>query len=552
MVLRAVSAVRISVKKDESTSPERQEEANALRADASGAVVVGVAADLNVSASKIEPFSRPGLGPWLNDRTDEFDILIFWRMDRAVRSMGDLHALVQWARKYEKALVFCEGVGTNLDLDFTDGKGSKDSSTAVLMATIIAYAAQIESQAISERVTSSHAYLRTHGEWGGGVVPYGYEPRQQGTLRGWKLYHDPNTYPIVREIVERAIDHENLTSIAADLNVRGVLSPRDYWDSTHGRDPKGRQWSMPALSAILRSRALLGESIYKGKPVLHKDGSQVMRGEPIVRESEWADIQSALADRSITKTRYTRQNTLLSVAFCARCGLPYYLKQDQQKGKVYTGLICKSKQTASMQSCGQPNLSMAYAEELTSRLVLELIGAREVQRRKYLPGDDKSEELALIIRRKDELAQEWDFGLSTDRDKYLARMSALVEREKAIGAEPIRAARYEWHGTGQTYAEMWPKLSPGGQRRLLMELGIRVFLGRGDGAAAEQAWAEQGGYRGTGSPQTNFRLSVAMSEAQVAEMLHNVTDGRIKKDFRVWLLQESVVPLREAADATNG
>lgn len=94
---RALSAVRLSVETDETTSPGRQRAANEGAAASVGARIIGEAVDLGVSASKTTPFERPELGPWLA-QPDSFDVLCFWRFDRAVRSMADMNALVQWAR----------------------------------------------------------------------------------------------------------------------------------------------------------------------------------------------------------------------------------------------------------------------------------------------------------------------------------------------------------------------------------------------------------------------------------------------------------------------
>jgi hypothetical protein len=85
--LRALSALRLSVLTDETTSPERQRAANEGAASAVGAEIIGEAVDLGVSASKTTPFEGPELGAWLT-RPDEFDVIVWWRFDRAVRSMA--------------------------------------------------------------------------------------------------------------------------------------------------------------------------------------------------------------------------------------------------------------------------------------------------------------------------------------------------------------------------------------------------------------------------------------------------------------------------------
>src|SRR5699024_12053218 len=70
---RALLAIRLSVRTDETTSPERQEEACRSAATHYGLSVAGVASDIDVSATKTTPWERPELGKWLNDRSHEFD-----------------------------------------------------------------------------------------------------------------------------------------------------------------------------------------------------------------------------------------------------------------------------------------------------------------------------------------------------------------------------------------------------------------------------------------------------------------------------------------------
>src|SRR3954467_237244 len=84
--LRAFVAVRLSDLTDNTTSPARQKEAGESCAASIGARVVGYAPDLGVAASKKTPFERPELGAWLK-RPEEYDVIVFWRLDRAVRSM---------------------------------------------------------------------------------------------------------------------------------------------------------------------------------------------------------------------------------------------------------------------------------------------------------------------------------------------------------------------------------------------------------------------------------------------------------------------------------
>lgn len=66
--------------------------------------------DLDVSASKTSPWERPQLPRWLSN-PQAYDALVFWRFDRAIRSMGHMYALANSAREHRKVLIFAEGLG---------------------------------------------------------------------------------------------------------------------------------------------------------------------------------------------------------------------------------------------------------------------------------------------------------------------------------------------------------------------------------------------------------------------------------------------------------
>ncbi|MFE4291694.1 recombinase family protein [Streptomyces sp. NPDC056647] len=98
--------MRLSVLTDETTSPERQREADDIAAAALGIDFgegdqLREAVDLDVSASAFGPFDRPQLGGWLA-RPDDFDALVWWRFDRAIRSMAHMHELAKWASSTER------------------------------------------------------------------------------------------------------------------------------------------------------------------------------------------------------------------------------------------------------------------------------------------------------------------------------------------------------------------------------------------------------------------------------------------------------------------
>lgn len=98
----ALLSIRLSVLTEGTTSPARQKLGLLLLAREKGYRVVGVASDLNVSATKVPPWKRKELGEWLNNRSPEFGALLFWKVDRFIRRMSDLSTMIEWYKRYGK------------------------------------------------------------------------------------------------------------------------------------------------------------------------------------------------------------------------------------------------------------------------------------------------------------------------------------------------------------------------------------------------------------------------------------------------------------------
>lgn len=486
--LRAIGGVRLSHLTDETTSPERQVAAIKHEVSSFGSVdIVGWAEDLDISAADFSPFERPALGPWLNERADEWDLLVFAKQDRAVRSMTDMSKLLEFCKKHEKVLVVCENPGKAI-YDYRDGV-EVDGFTRLfgqLGAFFFAFAAELEVYNVKTRVASMRKLLRENGEWGGGRFPFGYEPvRIEGQTRGWELVQHDETADIVKDIAQRIIDGDPQIKIAEDLNDQGVPTPFDYWDRIRNPEKsarrKPRRWTTTAIGKMMRSRALLGESEYENKVFLSDKGLPVMRSkDPLITSEQWELLQSALAERSVTKTRYSKESETLGVTFCGSCGGPMYAKESVSKGRIYSHLVCRYRQKQYGESCDQPAAPKEAVEGILRDSFIALLGDTPVMRRRYVPGDDRSEELASVRSLQKSLKRERDLGLIDDEDEYFERLLTLKERQTQLESVPVRRAGYVWEQTGETYGGIWDGLSPADRRKLLTDLGIRLYVGLPD------------------------------------------------------------------------
>lgn len=500
--LRGVSALRLSVLTDETTSPERQREANRGAAAAMGIDLADrEAVDLGVSASKTTPFERPELGSWLR-RPDDFDALVFWRFDRAVRSMDDMHMLSLWAREHKKMIVIAEGPGGRLVLDFRNPL----DPMAQLMVTLFAFAAQFEAQSIRERVISAQAAMRVMPlRWRGSRPPYGYMPAplEDG---GWTLVQDSDAVVVIERIIRelmgdpsKKILGKSLAAIARGLNDDEIPSPRDHWSLKKGRETGGKTggkagetvvrgrftWRHSSIKELLTSERLLGWKTQDNKPVRDSEGRPVMAtADPILTREEFDAIGATLAEHSVDNKpdRVDTVALLLRVIICAGCGERMYLHRPSPNSKSTSKTeTYKCGSHTRGRKCASPAIiKREWADEYVERQFLRLLGALGITESRTIPGYDPQPEI-------DATAAEYEAHMKSEgtqtnpvtlaiwekrRDALDKRITELMSREKV---EP----RTEKIMTGKTYGVLWQDSDSAGKRGMLVEAGAILSVRRG-------------------------------------------------------------------------
>ncbi len=406
---RALLSVRLSILTADTTSPMRQELDLRGLALERGYRVVGVARDLNVSATRVPPWKRRQLGQWLNDRVPEFDVLLFWRLDRFIRRLTDLSTMADWCLGHGKNLV---SMHDTIDLFSPAGRA---------MAEIIAGIAELEAAGTSCRVRSLWGYTRAQPDWLVGKPPYGYTIDDRG-----KLAVDPGAQRVLRwclGAVSRGVSARRMTTVLVRARV-----------PTGG----GGNWTVSTLLRRLRNPALMGfrvredkdGGVRRSKIVLGRDGNPIKVADPVFTEAEWRSLQAALDARSTSQParRAGGATEFLGVLLCADCGTNMTVHPTRVKERAYAYLRCRN--------CPSGGLGAPDPEAVYSRLieaVTAALGSEPVRVREYLPGTSRdpqrTRESALPVRDR------WD--LVHNGDSFRARWDRLG-RETV--AEDLRRA----------------------------------------------------------------------------------------------------------------
>lgn len=486
--LRGLRVIRLSVLTDETTSPERQ------RASIDGtAAALGIdcadrdAVDLGVSASRTTPFERPELGPWL-ERPDDFDALICWRFDRLVRSMDDVHALSTWARDHRKMIVFAEGPGGRLVLDFRNPL----DPMAQLMVTVFAFASQMESQAIKERVQGAQAAMRVMPlRWRGSRPPFGYAPAPLDS-GGWTLVPDQSAIIVLERVIRDLKKGMTIAAIAIELNKEGVPSPRDHWAIKKGRETGGKTggktgttrdrfgWSFDVIKRLLKSETLMGWKVSNGVPVRDNEGAPVMcTADPILSRAEWDAVQLLLPNQETERSpRRDTKALLLGVIHCT-CGARMYLNEQTRAGR--RSAIYKCAARARGQFCEYPSHVRAdWIEEHVTERFLRTVGGLLISVTRVVPGYDPQPEIdATAAEFSAHQEQEGRQRSKAARDAWQRRADALDKRLAELESRERVEPRTEVTHTGRIYADKWEDTKDVTKRRaMLLEAGTHVTVAK--------------------------------------------------------------------------
>ncbi|MGW7004987.1 recombinase family protein [Streptomyces sp. NPDC054933] len=501
--MRAAIYVRLSRDTEESTSPERQRAACESLCEARGWNVVAVEEDIEVSGFS-RGLDRPGLQRIL-DRLAEFDVIVFFKIDRLARSTVDFAEIMRLAEAQSVALA-----SATEPLDLTSSMGRA-------MAKVIAVFAELESDTIGMRVSSAHEHLRREGRWTGGRVPYGYRvvPNPRGA--GKVLEVNPEEAKTVHTIVERVLAKDSLMKIATDVSKSDIPSPGHSSRQGTGKRSDSKQWYTSTLRSLLANPQLLGQVIEDGKPILRTDGLPLVNRPPILDMDTWHALQDELKRRENRGDQRREGTSLLrGILHCGVCGSRMYT--FTAKGLVRYRCIGRLKhrqRTGEQGTCYGPSVAGETTEAYVIAEFLGKYGNLPVVRMVEHAGEDFRPQIRQAEEALNDLEKDrYDRGLFKGDDgaqRYAAQYAKLEERladlkEKQHTAKP---AGVEAVPTGKTHAELWKAEDTAGKRDLLLNAGAYV----------EVAPAKRGGKK-----LDTSRLSVHFGEE--GHMRRAAADGK--------------------------
>lgn len=452
---RALLSVRLSVLTEDTTSPVRQELDLRQLARDRGMRVVGIASDLNVSATKIPPWKRKSLGDWLNNRAPEFDAILFWKMDRFVRNAQDMNSMLRWCKRYDKNLV-----SKNDPIDRSHPFGE-------LMATFIATIAQIEAANTALRVASLWAYTKTQTDWHVGKPAYGYDVEEI----------DGHNRLVINQSRASALHEVRKMILAGASTAACVRAMKDSGQMSEGLTVAtlGRRMRNPALLGYRVEEDKQG-GIRRSKVVRDVDGAPLKIADQIFSQDEYDTLQTALDARTRKQPVRANRTPFLGVVKCADCECNMSVRKTNTEDRKYNYMKCTG--------CKTGGIGVSHPENiyrLVVDTVLTQIGHYPVQIREFAKGAEARQRMTelqeSITYYMTELAPGGRFNTRFTREAAQAKMEELITELDAIDPDTTedRWVRIE---DGKTFREHWEAQGDEAMSKDLLRTGVVVKMKR--------------------------------------------------------------------------
>ncbi|MET9408940.1 recombinase family protein [Streptomyces sp. NPDC002935] len=495
--VRVLVVLRISYLTDESTSLERQlADARAYITEkvAQGLnwVEVGVARDAHVSATKQHPMDRAELGHWLKERAPEFDLILFWKLDRFIRKATDMQDMLRWA----------DGCGKKTFASVTESIFDMTGPFQHVIISLFSVLAEMEASNTSLRVKSFRESIREQQRWPGGMPAYGFEVYRAEDGAAY-LRQNPRQVDVIREIANRLLAQdlpETAAEIADDLNRRKEPTPRGTRPSKRIAD-SGREyaWTAAGIRKMLKSEALMGwkmesrpvsgKKYYVTVPIMKENGSKIRMTEPIFTDEEWKALQAHLCERSFSVSPPINVTPFLDVVLCGYCRgkmrLHVSRRETKNGRKEYPKFRCVSpRMTGGRTRYGcedqvswEPGRLLATFEHH----LMEQFGDTQAEERIYVVGEDHGtrmreiEELVPVI--MTDMKPGRRYGTALMRPQAEKMLDTLNAEYEFLHKVPT-CDRWEYRSLGRTWRQLWESAEVPELERLMRKNGVQFLCYR--------------------------------------------------------------------------
>ncbi|MFD9627697.1 recombinase family protein [Peribacillus muralis] len=354
-----------------------------------------------VSAKNLK---RPSIQRLIHDAIErKFDVVVFYKLDRLVRSVSDLDSLLQL---FDDNKIAIRSVTEPFDTTTAIGR---------FLITLVAAIAQWERETISERVVVNMIKKANLGERNGGRAPYGY------SLKEGKLTINEEEARFVKDIFNLYISGKGIRSIVLYLNQFNVTK------------------DIRTISRMLDNPVYSGRLRWANNSKMDSIISEELTHPPIIDQDLYEQTQQIRNQRAKEGKKATSPYPFSGVLKCARCGSPlsgYYKKA--RGSKHYVCIAKKNKGTCDLPMFTENALTNAFLKILLPDNVDQFLNLTSNFQMKSPKDEDNGntikeleKELSNIKSRK----KNWLLALGNgviSQEEYLTMTKADTKNEEVI------------------------------------------------------------------------------------------------------------------------
>jgi site-specific DNA recombinase len=284
---------------------------------------------------------RPGFRRALEMLTSgEADGLLAYDLDRVARDPRDLEDLID----------VVEAKTRRIPVESVSGSLRLANDADVTMARVMVAVANKSSRDTARRVTRSHEQLAEQGRpGGGGIRAFGYE-RDGVTIREEEA-------AIVHEMAQAILDGKSLSSIARDLQARGIPTVR------------GGDWNTRSVWSTLTGPRIAGLRRYRGEVVGPATWPAILDMET------WNAVRERISDRARGGSNKLVR-WLTGALWCSLCGHRLTGATASPKHRQPARYWCATTQGG----CGKICVAASRAEAEVERRLLDYLENPDVFR----------------------------------------------------------------------------------------------------------------------------------------------------------------------------
>lgn len=341
---------------------------------------------------------RPDMQKMIHDiKQRKFDIVLVYRLDRMVRSVLNLHELLDL---FEENKVMFKSATEMFDTT---------SATGRLFINIVGAMAEWERENLGERIYMGMKQMAQEGKRAGGPTPYGYD------LVDGELKVNPEEAKWITYIFEN-YKLKGARTIAIDLNSMGI------------KKNNGKQhWTDGSIKYVLRNPVYCGMNRWNNR---NDDETILTKGEhePIISKELFEEIQDIIGSR---KQSYKGNSSypFSSKLKCARCGYPLQGKKKKRKdGTYYRYYQCNGR--ANLKTCDLPPIREYELNEVFFNS-LDLIRPDHVDIEQEVNVEEIEKEINRIQKALDRMKKLYTWG-DMEEKEYRKESSELQKKESQL------------------------------------------------------------------------------------------------------------------------